>query len=72
VILLVVILALMVGIAWVGIAWLDRHLNRHDPVMAAKCPQRDAPCATALSGAQSIAGHGRALLSNRLQRMPSR
>ena len=46
VILLVVILALMVGIAW-----LDRHVNRHDPVMAAKFPQLDAPCATALSGA---------------------
>ena len=46
VILLVVILALMVGIAW-----LDRHVNRHDRVMAAECPQLDAPRATALSRA---------------------
>jgi hypothetical protein len=40
VILLVVILALMVGIAW-----LDRYESRNDPVMAARCLKPDAPSA---------------------------
>ena len=40
VILLVVMLALMVGIAW-----LDSYESRNDPVMAARCLKPDAPSA---------------------------